>query len=89
MAAAKSGSRERGRGSAAASLRRPRSPPKRPHAGRRGPQTSLLYKGTKNSRLCAPVPLNLGCARHVENPHPPPPAKGNGAGRLKGGESAV
>lgn len=87
MAAAKSGSRERGGGEAPQP--RSRGPAARRNT-RRGdavaPEAPCFKKGNKNSRLRAPLSLQRGSVRHVKAPHPPPPVKGNGAGRPRVGK---
>lgn len=87
MAAAKSGSREGGEGklrSLAPEDPKPAEKLKRGDA--RAPKSACFEKGVRISASAPHFSPNQDCVRHVEVPHPPPPAKGNGAGRLRVGK---
>lgn len=84
MAAAKSGSRERGRGSSADSLTRTLRPQKHSNVGTPGPPNRRVFKYlVRKFPPPRPIFTNAGLRAPGATPHPPRSVKGNGAGRLR------
>lgn len=92
MAAAKSGSRERGGGEGklrSLPQEEPKPAEKLKTRGGRAPQISVLSRGSQNSRLRAPLFAEEGLRPPCGSSPSPTPSKGKWRRQAKGGEDAV